>query len=208
VADDTPLRDDIRMARRGNRAALERVLERTQPRLLRMAEVRLGPRLRKKIRPSDVLQSAYVEVVRRIPDFAGDSDEEFVTWMGSVIENAIRDRRRYFDAAKRGGGSEVAEVRLEAAMIQDRGQRDPSAVLSTSEDLALLEEALANLEEPQRRVLSLVVKEGKTHREAAEILGKTEGATRVLLTRARATLLLEVDRLRNRDGGGTGRGAV
>ena len=55
------------------------------------------------------------------------------------------------------------------------------------------------LPDDYRRVLELCIDDGLSHREAAAAFERSEGAVGVLLCRARAALLLEMDRL-TRDG--------
>jgi DNA-directed RNA polymerase specialized sigma24 family protein len=47
----------------------------------------------------------------------------------------------------------------------------------------------------QQRILQIVVLRGGSHADAARTLNRSEGACRVLLTRARAALLIALARL-------------
>ncbi len=55
--------------RPGDRQALETLLARCQPDLRAFVEIRLGHRLAACLDPSDVVQEAQLEVVRRMDDF-------------------------------------------------------------------------------------------------------------------------------------------
>ena len=54
---------------RGDRQALERLLERHRPGVHAFIEARLDPKLRTRLDPSDVVQEAQMEVARRMDDF-------------------------------------------------------------------------------------------------------------------------------------------
>ena len=69
-----------------------------------------------------------------------------------------------------------------------------------AEDLVLVSRALEDLGEDYRQVIILRLVEGRTHKEVGELLGRTEAATRMLLSRARAALALARDRLRDESG--------
>src|SRR5688572_22882790 len=101
---ESDAREDLRLARAGNREAIGRLLEREQARLRKLVEARLGTALRAKVRVSDVLQSAYLVALQG--GFRGATDDEFRGWVARIVENRIRDKGKYFAAAKRrrGGG--------------------------------------------------------------------------------------------------------
>lgn len=191
---DRGFADEIGRARRGDRAALDRLLRRIETRLLRRAETRLGPGLRARMGRSDILQATYLEVIRGLDGFDGATEDAFLAWTESVLENAVRHQHRWFRARKRKGpsGSSPAEA---LARELKRDTPTPSAEAVRAEDLVLAGRALEALPEDQRRVIVLCVVEGRSHREAGEALGRSEGATRMLLFRARAALALEVRRL-------------
>ena len=62
------------------------------------------------------------------------------------------------------------------------------------EALLRMAKALRRLPLDQRRILQLVGLRGCSHAEAARLLGRSEGACRVLLARARAALLVTMAR--------------
>src|SRR3954467_11214644 len=72
---------------------------------LRM-EVRtgLGPRLRERVEPSDVVQEALVEVVRQFPQFTGQNEAALVGWLRRLVGQKLADLARYHNRAKRSGG--------------------------------------------------------------------------------------------------------
>jgi RNA polymerase sigma-70 factor, ECF subfamily len=59
----------LELARAGDKAALNELLARYRARLRRMVELRLDRRLQARIDASDVIQDAYVDVVRRLDEY-------------------------------------------------------------------------------------------------------------------------------------------
>ena len=194
-------RNDLRKARSGDREALNRLLDRNQDRLLRLARTRIGTSLKARVRTSDVLQSTYLDVLKGVGEFDGDSEEAFVAWVGRILENNIRDKGKYFGAKKRRHVAAVGDPEDPGRGVLARTPT-PSATAACSEDLLLVSRALESLPEDYRRVIMLRQVEGRSHKEAAAILERTEAATRMLLSRARAALALELDRLRGSADGG------
>ncbi len=190
-----PASKDLALARLGDREALDRVLARNHERFLRLADHCLGDHLRALVRPSDLLQSAYLDVVKTVARFDGESEETFVTWVARILENTVRDKRRYFDAVKRKRLADSAKPEP-LSEITDPKQPTPSRQITAREDLDVVEKAAANLPEDYRRILDLCVRDAMTHEEAAARMGRTPTATRILLSRARAALVTEVSRRR------------
>lgn len=193
-------KDSIRLelvkARKGDRQALDRVLGQVQERLRRLAQGRMGPGLRAKVRTSDVLQSTYLDVVRSVDRFEGDDEEAFVAWVARIMENNIRDKGKYFQARKRRDG-DAPTVPLDDNDTLRASLPTPSAQAVRAEDLVLVSRAMEHLEDDYRDVILLRMVEGKSHKEIGDALGRSEAATRMLLSRARAALSLELEKLRS-----------
>jgi RNA polymerase sigma-70 factor (ECF subfamily) len=185
--------DDVRRAKSGDRSALNRLLERNQERLNRLAHRHLGPRLRLKVRTSDLLQSTYLDVFRGLAEFEGETEEAFVGWFGRIVERNIQDKVRYLAAQRRNPLREVSESK--ARRSPARGL-SPSAQLAFVDELLLVGRAIDRLPAEYRRVIELKVVKGLDHREVAKKLGRTEVSARTLLARARAALLVGIDELR------------
>jgi RNA polymerase sigma-70 factor (ECF subfamily) len=186
--------DDFALARAGDRDALNRVLCAAEERLRSIASARLGADLNAKIDTSDVLQSTYLDVVGSLDGFQGEDLDQFVTWVGRIIENNIRDRKRFFDAKKRrdpAAGTPVGGSLTERLGIV----RSPSSQVAFTEDLFLLARALENLAAEHREVVILRKIRELEYDEIAEKMGRNEATTRRLFSRAMAALALEMDRL-------------
>lgn len=180
------------LARKGDRAALDTLLTELQGKFRVSASRRLTKALRTRMRTSDVLQTTYLHVVKAIESFEGEDEDAFVVWVTRILENSIRDRARFFGRKKRKvGDSNEEDIVSDPA---DRGGT-PSKKAMELEDLRIVGEALAKLPEEQRVVIRLRLIEGREYSEIARMLSRNEGAVRMMVTRARAALALEVDRL-------------
>lgn len=186
---------DLALARRGDAEALERLLEQNRERIERLAEERLGKKLKAKVRLSDVIQAAWLQAIRFLPGFKGDTEETFSAWLGKVLDNVIRKQDRFFQAEKRHTPSRAAAL-SDLAKALAPGRTSPSREAAELEELQLVRRALARLPPEYREVVQLCVIEELPHRDAAERLGRSEGATRMLLCRARAALGLEIEKAR------------
>lgn len=192
----TPL-SDIRLARAGDLLALDRVLIRLQDKLRGIAHQKLGRELRTFLRTSDLLQSAYLDVLRGLQSFEGEDEDKFVGWVLRIIERNAADRRRFFLAEKRKTSLLGTTLRHDAEAHLAATDPEPLSSLGASDELHLVGRALLSLPEDQRSILKWKLLEGESHETIAERLNKSELATRSLLLRARAALLLAIDRLRS-----------
>jgi RNA polymerase sigma-70 factor (ECF subfamily) len=184
----------LQAARAGDEAALERLLVHTEDRLRRVVDHRLGARLRAMLRRSDVLQNSYLAMLDALPRFTGETEDDFVAWVARIIENDIRRQHRWFGAGKRRAPSRTSERNLLLGILMPPTPT-PSAEVSSSEERVRLQTALQRLEPDHRRVIELTVFDELAHSEVAQRMGRSEGACRMLLMRARTALALELERL-------------
>jgi RNA polymerase sigma-70 factor (ECF subfamily) len=59
----------LQRAQTGDRQAFEELFARHRPYLRQLVELRLDPRLRARVDPSDVVQEAYLEAFRRVSTY-------------------------------------------------------------------------------------------------------------------------------------------
>ncbi len=191
--------DDLSAARTGDRKALDRLLTRLDQRLRDDAERRVGAALRGRTRVSDVLQDAYVEVVRSIPNFEGTQEGEFYGWVTAIIENAAKRQHRHLTAQKRKPPSRTTEYNALAAAYL-RTVASPLSDLQRAEDVGLIFHALEDMRDDYRVAIEQIILCGRAIAEVAVDLGRTEQATRMLLSRARAALTVKLDQLHSEKG--------
>lgn len=164
-------------------AEVELVLRRLAPRLM-------DPVLRRRCRISDLVQSTLADAVAALPSFRGDGTTEFIGWTVSILEHNALDRRRRLTANRRHIDREQqcdASTPIEG---KPGSGPSPSQTAIDREELKRMAQAMRQLPDDQRRVLHLIALRGRSHAQAAKELGRSEGACRVLLARARSNLLV------------------
>ena len=159
----------VRRATRGDSDALALVWRDLHPLLLRFLRS-LGAR-----DVEDIASQVWVEVARGLRDFEGDRD----ALKGLLFTIA---RRRMID------GLRQASRRDEALVEHVPERATPGDVFETALGIANAQALLRTLPAAQAEVVALRVIGGFSARETAQITGQSEGAVRVMMTRALATL--------------------
>lgn len=157
----------IARAQKGDRVAFGRLVRAHQRRIYACAAQMLGDRGEAE----DAVQETFLRAFRAIDRFDGRA--ELSTWLYriciNVSLNAIRRRKRT-DAA------DVNDPRVpEPAADPTQGGSDPRQVLEGAELYRRLSAALDELSPSLRSTVVLVLIEGMPQKEAAEVLGCSEG---------------------------------
>lgn len=131
---------------------------------------------------SDLTQDAVLLAHQAFGQFRGETVAEFTVWIQRVARTAVtRAFRAHRDAGKRDAGREV-EIE-DAAAITD-GRRSPGSSAVQHEYAALVAAAINRLPEDMRAVVHGRHLEDLSYAELADRIGRSEGAVRVLYTRA------------------------
>jgi RNA polymerase sigma-70 factor (ECF subfamily) len=150
----------------------------------------------------DLAQEVFAQAFHHLKDFQGKSS--FSTWLYRVALNASYNRQRYHRAKGRDtvtsleGMLERREGEPDAAAYMKGPDRGALEQLENAEEIALLRQALAAMEEDQRKIVELVDIEELTYDEAARILDLPVNTVRSRLSRARRLLKEKFLRLRKR----------
>jgi RNA polymerase sigma-70 factor (ECF subfamily) len=186
--------------RRGDRAAQDELLRRYRPWLRVLAQTEINRRLQRKFDASDVVQQAFLEACRDLPQFHGQSEAELAAWLRAILGHVLaHEVRRYRGTRRR---DLERELPLDDALDQTSRrlgamlaapQSSPSHQAHRHEQELKLAEHLARLPEDQRTVLILRHLEGLPHEEIARRMGRSSGAVRMLWVRALARLREEFD---------------
>ena len=154
----------------------------------------------------EVVQDAWVAVVKGLPKFEGRSSLK--TWIYQIVVNraktrGVRDKRMIpFSAMDKGGDEDSPAVEPERfdrkGMWRDPPQSwshaNPEKQLLNAETGNFLEEAIGRLEPKQRLVLTLRDIEGWRSDEVCNVLEIGETYGRVLLHRARTAVRRRLER--------------
>lgn len=158
-------------------------------RLIGLARAHLGARLRNKVDPEDVVQSAYKSFYLRYEGETVISQGSEALWslLTLITVRKCADRARYHQADCRDVAREALPPRDdESALRQEPFGREPTPV-----EAAMLsetvEQLLADLDEQERPILELSL-QGYSTREIGERLGRAERTVRLLRERVRHRL--------------------
>ena len=149
---------------------------------LRAPMVELLPRLRRFARSlsrnqhdaDDLVQSGVERAWRHIDQFRPGAN--LASWMFGILKNAwldnLRTRRR----------------RGEVALPEDSGEHPAVSPVDTSTEMWSVSEAMSKLPEEQRLAIALVLVEGLSYKEEAEVLEIHMGTLTSRLARGRTAL--------------------
>jgi RNA polymerase sigma-70 factor (ECF subfamily) len=180
-------------ASRGDREALDALVEQHLAGLVTFVRARAGAGLRAREETMDLALSACREVLVDLEAGRELDEAHFRQWLYLAAERKIADRGRYW-ARERREGQRAAPVSQGAFAEAAGAGPTPSREAAGRESWAHAEDALAALPEEYREVILLSRVVGLPHAEVAERLGRSEGATRMLLARALARLARSMPR--------------
>jgi RNA polymerase sigma-70 factor (ECF subfamily) len=183
----------IRRAAGGDRQAWDDLLNAHRPRLRRMVALRLHPRLRSRLDPSDVIQEAFLDATAGLAQYAARAEMPFFLWLRWLTGMRLTTlHRKHLGCQARDAAREVSLARgarpqaTSAALAAQLLGRltSASAAAMRWERRARLQEALDAMDPLDREVLVLRHLEELSHAEAAQELGLTESAASKRYVRA------------------------
>jgi RNA polymerase sigma factor (sigma-70 family) len=157
--------------------------------------LRLGRALRAKEESGDLVQSVCREMLAEPRGRVDRGRSGMRRRLLRAAENKIRDRWRHWKRERR---DLACERGLEGSAVVEANAgladwRTPSRQAASREDLDRLETTFRELPPDYREAIVLARLKGWSHARIAEKLGRTESATRTLLSRALARLAIGVD---------------
>jgi RNA polymerase sigma-70 factor, ECF subfamily len=203
---DLPDAEVVAAIKRGDEAVFAQLVDAYSPGLMRMARMYV----RDRAVAEEVVQETWLAVLRGIDRFEGRSSLK--TWIYRILVNTAKTRGQresrsvpFSAAAGRGGDDDEGAV--DADRFLDAGHRyaggwmlGPSEWQTPEEELlqgethnAILQ-AIEELPESQRVVITLRDVEGFPAAEVAEMLGISAGNQRVLLHRARSKVRAAIEK--------------
>jgi RNA polymerase sigma-70 factor, ECF subfamily len=180
--------------RDGDSAAFETLVARYRDRLKADARRQLPAALRGRLSSADVVQDCLLAALRGIASFDDRGSGSFGRWIRAILEHKVRDEiRDHLGRARRSVNREVRPASThDGVSVADRAP-SPGSQVGHRESLALVAVALATLPELQQALLRLVHEGGMTVARAAEQLGRSPDAGRMLYARAVARLAQAID---------------
>ena len=160
-----------------------------RPALRRMVALRMSAAMTARIDASDVLQEAFLEADRRLPEFISSPGISVMTWLRQVTRQTLASLcRRHFD-------SECRDVRRETQLLApldtesmvaelEESMASPHSVVAGLESREKLLTVIASMDEQDRDVLSMRALEERSFAEIAEELGISRDAAMKRFQRA------------------------
>ncbi len=126
----------------------------------------------------DVLQMGYVKIFQKVKDYRGEGS--FEGWIRRIMVNtAIESYRKNLRT-------------LNVVPIEDAYEQPSQGFDYSSLGMQDLLKVIQKLADGYRMVFNMYIIEGYSHKEIAETLGISEGASKSQLSRARAILQQEI----------------
>jgi RNA polymerase sigma-70 factor, ECF subfamily len=197
----------LRRATSGDEDAAGQVLELHRHRLRRMIALRIDRRLQSRVDPSDIIQEAYVDAARRLPEYTSNPSMPFYVWLRCLAAERLVDQyRRHLGAQARDVSREftlyrgaMPEANSAALAAQLLGRTaTPCAAAIRAERRIRLQDALNQMEPIDREILALRHFEQMTNGEVAAALSIDKSAASKRYARALVRLK---DILRSMPGG-------
>jgi RNA polymerase sigma factor (sigma-70 family) len=131
-----------------------------------------------RMEAEDVLQMGYVKIFQKVKDYRGDGS--FEGWIRRIMVNtAIESYRKNLRT-------------LNVVPIEDAYEQPSTGFDFSSLGMQDLMKVIQKLADGYRMVFNMYIIEGYSHKEIAETLGISEGASKSQLSRARAILQQEI----------------
>lgn len=178
----------LELARQGDPDAFEQLFARYRSYLRRVVELRIDPRLRLRLDPSDVVQDAQLEAFRRLADYLERQPMPFRLWLHKTVsEKLSRLRRDHVETARRSVEREVG-LSDESSLTLFGGLgvcgSTPSHRVSREELARQVRRAMARLSEADQEILLMRTFDELSFEEAACLLAIEPAAARKRYGRA------------------------
>lgn len=180
----------LRRARTGDETALGDLLERYRAYLTLAARVQISRRLQSKVDAADLVQEAFLKAHRGFPEFRGESEPEFVSWLRVILATSVANIVRHYC------GTGGRDIRLERELAEDleRSSRvwgmglvanisSPSQRAARREQAVMLADALAQLPADYAEVIVLRQIEGLAFADVAARMGRSVDSVQKLWLR-------------------------
>ncbi|MFY9345779.1 MAG: RNA polymerase sigma factor [Planctomycetota bacterium] len=174
----------------GDRVAGGELLALVRPELAVFLRLHGAHRIRSRESIDDVVQSVFGECLLALPSFTSRGPGSFRGWLRCLALRKLLDKHRYHGAQARDLGRDepTGGTRLEPFADSLHQLPSPSQAAIGREAAERLERALAALPEDQRQVVTMARLFAMPHAEIAVVLGKSEPACRMLLSRGMVRL--------------------
>ncbi|MCK4659225.1 MAG: sigma-70 family RNA polymerase sigma factor [Phycisphaerae bacterium] len=191
----------VEAVRRGDQSAAGKLLVTYYPLLRTRAAARMDRTVQAKHEPDDILQQVYLQVMRHLERFDGQTVDVFLNWVFTILDNELinawraahRKRRDVNREQPIDGGDAASYWNLLDHVYADSDT--PSHIIRKDEAFDALLACVAVLSDSHRRVIRLRFLEGLSVSETAARLYATKPAIVALTKRALDALRRSMDHL-------------
>ncbi|GAA1289529.1 RNA polymerase sigma factor ShbA [Saccharothrix xinjiangensis] len=176
---EAELSDLVDVALLGDQRAVEQLLKRIQPLVLRYCRARVGTRERTLVSADDIAQEVCLAVVSALGKYQYEPGS-FLAFVYGIAAHKVADARRRAVRSR----SEVVPELPDTPALED----GPEQRAVNGEMIGHVTELLRKLPDRQREILVLRVAVGLSAEETAAAVGSTPGAVRVAQHRALARM--------------------
>jgi RNA polymerase sigma-70 factor (ECF subfamily) len=182
VPDSAETQRLLEEVRTGSAQAFDQLLTRHRPYLQQLVDLRMDPKLRQRLDPSDVVQEAQIEAARRLENYLETSPLPFRLWLRQLAQDRLlMMRRRHIKATRRTVSQEIAlpdrSSLVLAQQLLSRGST-PSQRASQKELVQRVRHAMTQLPDADREVLLMRTFEGLSFDEIGCLLHIDAAAAR------------------------------
>jgi RNA polymerase sigma-70 factor (ECF subfamily) len=204
MAEAQHLTELLAQAAAGDEAALTQLFTRYRKRLKHMVRLRLNRRLQGRLDESDIIQEAFLEATKRLPEYLTKKPLPFFLWLRHITgEKLIDAHRRHLGAKIRDAGQEVSLHRgpMPAASSASLAAQllgrltSPSQAAIKAETRLRVQEMLNSMDPLDREILTLRHFEELSNAEVAQTLGLNESTASSRYLRALKRLKDELSHL-------------
>lgn len=171
----TPPKNLVERAVDGDKGAFGMLYERHLDAIYRYVYFRVGS----PSEAEDLTEDAFVRAWEAIGNFEYGGEGSFQSWLYRIAHNIVIDHYRKRQP-QNWSSEQLALEEAPTPRVED--------VAHHNRDIVRLAKAIKELDDTEQQVIVLRFIEGLSHGEVSEIIGKSEGASRVIQHRALANL--------------------
>jgi RNA polymerase sigma-70 factor (ECF subfamily) len=158
----------------GDRSAFDKLFARHRRYLRGVIELRLDPRLRSRVDPSDVIQETHLEAFRRLEDYLKRRPMAFRLWLRKTAqERLLMAHRQHIGSARRSVAREHTLPDRSSFLLAQRliaPSSSPQKRFDLKERARAVRAAMTQLSEGDREILLMRNLEGLSNQEVAQVL--------------------------------------
>ena len=190
-------RDELLIERSlaGDEEAFRELYNRYSQEVLGYVGRRMPAKLRRRLSVADLLQETYATAFQRLPDYEGPRETSFRHWILQIADFKLKEcSRHHLDVAKRAANREVSRDQRPDTHAFGGREPTPSAHAMAAEMEVALDRAMRALPDDYRTILYLMHEQGYGIAAAAEQMGRSVNAGRMLYGRAVARLAKDLEK--------------